>query len=176
MRRLGKTLFGIITAVMISGTVLSANSSICQAVDENLTFGEVMAAKKNTPTRPPSGSSTSPAPASPPSGSPPTRATSSTKSPPTAAKPVTNTAPAPCAAKKAETVNRKETSSPNSSTSQGSMKKTQKRAKNQTASNTTTSRKKETAACAATTTSARGKEKTDPFMRHGSMETAGSGP
>ena len=26
---------------MISGTVLSANSSICQAVDENLTFGEV---------------------------------------------------------------------------------------------------------------------------------------
>ncbi len=41
MRRLGKTLFGIITAVMISGTVLSANSSICQAVDENLTFGEV---------------------------------------------------------------------------------------------------------------------------------------
>ena len=47
MRRLGKILFGAITAAMISGTVLSSNSSICQAagenltVDENLTFGEV---------------------------------------------------------------------------------------------------------------------------------------
>ena len=40
-------MFGIITAAMISGTVLSPNSSICQAagenpaVDENLTVGEV---------------------------------------------------------------------------------------------------------------------------------------
>ena len=47
MRRLGKLLFGAITAAMISGTVLSSTSSICQAagenpaVDENLTFGEV---------------------------------------------------------------------------------------------------------------------------------------
>ncbi len=47
MRKIVKTLFGIITAAMISGTVLSPNSSICQAagenpaVDENLTVGEV---------------------------------------------------------------------------------------------------------------------------------------
>ncbi len=47
MGRLGKTLFGAITAAMISATVLSSNSSICQAaggnlaVDENLTVGEV---------------------------------------------------------------------------------------------------------------------------------------
>ena len=41
MRRLGKILFGAITAAMICGTFLSANSSICQAVGENLTVGEV---------------------------------------------------------------------------------------------------------------------------------------
>ena len=41
MRRLGKILFGAITAVMISGTVLSSNSSICQAEGENPAVGEV---------------------------------------------------------------------------------------------------------------------------------------
>ena len=41
MRRLGKILFGAITAAMICGTFLSANSSICQAVGENPTVGEV---------------------------------------------------------------------------------------------------------------------------------------
>ena len=35
MRRLGKILFGTITAAMICGTVLSANSSICQAAGES---------------------------------------------------------------------------------------------------------------------------------------------
>lgn len=35
MRRLGKILFGAITAAMICGTVLSANSSICQAAGES---------------------------------------------------------------------------------------------------------------------------------------------
>ena len=41
MRRLGKILFGTLTAAMIGGTVLSANSSICQAAGENPTVGEV---------------------------------------------------------------------------------------------------------------------------------------
>ena len=41
MRRLGKILFGTITAAMISGTVLSSNSSTCQAAEDNLTVGEV---------------------------------------------------------------------------------------------------------------------------------------
>ena len=41
MRRLGKILFGVITIAMIGGTVLCANSSICQAAEDNLTFGEV---------------------------------------------------------------------------------------------------------------------------------------
>ena len=41
MRRLGKILFGAITAAMISGTVLSSNSSTCQAAEDNLTVGEV---------------------------------------------------------------------------------------------------------------------------------------
>ena len=35
MRRLGKILFGVITTVMISGTVLSANSNICRAAGES---------------------------------------------------------------------------------------------------------------------------------------------
>ena len=41
MRRLGKILFGALTTIVIGGTVLSANSSICQAAGENLTSGEV---------------------------------------------------------------------------------------------------------------------------------------
>ena len=41
MRRLGKILFGTLTAAMIGGTVLSANSSICQAAGENPAVGEV---------------------------------------------------------------------------------------------------------------------------------------
>ena len=41
MRKLGKMLFGAITATMICGTVLSANSSICRAAEENHTIGEV---------------------------------------------------------------------------------------------------------------------------------------
>ena len=35
MRKIGKTLFGAITAAMIGGTILSANSSICQAAGES---------------------------------------------------------------------------------------------------------------------------------------------
>lgn len=41
MRKIGKTLLGAITAAVIGGTVLSANSNICQAAGENLTSGEV---------------------------------------------------------------------------------------------------------------------------------------
>ena len=41
MRRLGKIMFGAITVAVIGGTVLSSNSSICQAAVENPTFGEV---------------------------------------------------------------------------------------------------------------------------------------
>lgn len=41
MGKLGKALLGAIIAAMICGTVLFADSSICQAVGENLTVGEV---------------------------------------------------------------------------------------------------------------------------------------
>ncbi len=41
MRRLGRILFGAITAAMIGGISLFVNGSICQAVGENFTVGEV---------------------------------------------------------------------------------------------------------------------------------------
>ena len=35
MRKIGKTLFGAITAAIVCGTILSSNSSICQAAGES---------------------------------------------------------------------------------------------------------------------------------------------